>query len=152
MTTEACTFSVGVIHAGQWVNCVSSRADAEVLTMAKRQKDLDAGVQKMLSLASSGDVVFDVRRGVTRPVWEVDQRGLELCAMAEDFHKQVGMPFYHESSGGGSDGNFTGAMGIPTLDGLGVEGAMMHTLQEHIRIETLASRGRVMAGLLASLS
>ena len=62
------------------------------------------------------------------------------------------MPFYHESSGGGSDGNFTGAMGIPTLDGLGVEGAMMHTLQEHIRIETLASRGRVMAGLLASLS
>ena len=88
MTTEACTFSVGVIHAGQWVNCVSSRADAEVLTMAKRQEDLDAGVQKMLSLASSGDVVFDVRRGVTRPVWEVDQRGLELCAMAEDFHKQ----------------------------------------------------------------
>ncbi|HMB10966.1 M20/M25/M40 family metallo-hydrolase [Saliniramus sp.] len=153
MTTDACTFSVGVIHAGQWVNCVSSRADAEVLTMAKRQEDLDAGVQKMLSLAtSSGDVVFDVRRGVTRPVWEVDQRGLELCAMAEDFHKRVGMPFYHESSGGGSDGNFTGAMGIPTLDGLGVEGAMMHTLQEHIRIETLASRGRVMAGLLATLS
>lgn len=153
MTTEACTFSVGVIHAGQWVNCVSSRADAEVLTMAKRQDDLDAGVRKMLSLADpDADVGFEVKRGVTRPVWEPDQRVLELCAMAEAFHKQVGLPFYHESSGGGSDGNFTGAMGIPTLDGLGVEGAMMHTLQEHIRVETLASRGRVMAGLLATLS
>ncbi len=153
MTTEACTFSVGVIHAGQWVNCVSSRADAEVLTMAKRQEDLDAGVRKMLSLADpDADVGFEVKRGVTRPVWEPDQRVLELCAMAEAFHKQVGLPFYHESSGGGSDGNFTGAMGIPTLDGLGVEGAMMHTLQEHIRVETLASRGRVMAGLLATLS
>jgi glutamate carboxypeptidase len=153
MTTEACTFSVGVIHAGQWVNCVSSRADAEVLTMAKRQEDLDAGVRKMLALADpDADVGFEVKRGVTRPVWEPDQRVLELCAMAEAFHKQVGLPFYHESSGGGSDGNFTGAMGIPTLDGLGVEGAMMHTLQEHIRVETLASRGRVMAGLLATLS
>jgi glutamate carboxypeptidase len=61
------------------------------------------------------------------------------------------MPFRHESSGGGSDGNFTGAMGIPTLDGLGVEGDLMHTLQEHIKVPTLAHRGKVMAGLLATI-
>jgi glutamate carboxypeptidase len=152
MTSEACTFSVGVVHAGQWVNCVSSRADAEVLTMAKRQEDLDSGVERMLALAApNADVGFEVKRGVTRPVWEPDAGTMKLVAIAERLHAEAGMPFYHESSGGGSDGNFTGAMGIPTLDGLGVEGSMMHTLQEHIQVETLVKRGRVMAGLLATL-
>ena len=59
--------------------------------------------------------------------------------------------FPHGSAGGGSDGNFTGAMGIPTLDGLGVRGADAHTLNEHIEIDSLAERGRLMAGLLATL-
>ena len=71
--------------------------------------------------------------------------------MAERFAKDVGSDFYHESSGGGSDGNFTGALGVPTLDGLGVEGDLMHTLQEHIDIGSLATRGKIMAGLLATI-
>ncbi len=152
MTTDDCTFSVGVMHAGQWVNCVSSRADAEVLTMAKRQQDLDRGVERILGLADrEADVVFDVRRGVTRPVWEPGGGTLKLIEIAEHFHKQVGLDFYHESSGGGSDGNFTGAMGIATLDGLGVEGDGYHTLAERIRVDSLAERGRVFAGLLATI-
>ncbi|MEM7524127.1 MAG: M20/M25/M40 family metallo-hydrolase, partial [Pseudomonadota bacterium] len=65
--------------------------------------------------------------------------------------QQIGSPFRHESSGGGSDGNFTGAMGVPTLDGLGVDGAMFHTLEEHIEVESLATRGRIFAGLLATI-
>jgi glutamate carboxypeptidase len=154
MTTDDCTFSVGVIHAGQWVNCVSSRAEAEALSMAKRQHDLDRGVEAMLALNDPGGesgVAFEVTRGVTRPVWEPDAGTHRLLAMVEEFHKAVGMNFRHESSGGGSDGNFTGAMGVPTLDGLGVEGAMAHTLEEHIRVETLATRGKVFAGLLATI-
>ena len=70
MTTEACTFSVGVVRGGQWVNCVATHCDAEALTMAKRQQDLDAAVERMLGLrASAPDVALEVRRGVTRPVW-----------------------------------------------------------------------------------
>ncbi|MEL7466147.1 MAG: M20/M25/M40 family metallo-hydrolase [Pseudomonadota bacterium] len=152
MTSEDCTFSVGVVHAGQWVNCVSSRADAEVLTMAKRQADLDAGVKAMLALSDAeADVAFEVTRGVTRPVWEPDAGTMRLVEMAERFSKDVGSEFYHESSGGGSDGNFTGAMGIPTLDGLGVEGDKYHTLQEHIQVASLAVRGQIMSGLLATI-
>lgn len=152
MTSEDCTFSVGVVSGGRWVNCVSSRADAEVLTMAKRQDDLDRGVEAMLALAErDAEVVFEVTRGVTRPVWEPDVGTMRLVEMAETFTKDLGSDFYHESSGGGSDGNFTGAMGVPTLDGLGVEGGMMHTLQEHIDVASLATRGRIMAGLLATI-
>ncbi len=152
MTTEDCTFSVGVIHGGQWVNCVSTTCTAEALSMAKRQEDLDRGVASMLALtASSNDVRFRVARGVTRPVWEPDAKGIALYERARALARSLGFDLRHQSSGGGSDGNFTGAMGIPTLDGLGVQGAGPHTLDEHILVESLASRGRLMAGLLATL-
>ncbi|HUS55108.1 MAG TPA: M20/M25/M40 family metallo-hydrolase [Thermohalobaculum sp.] len=152
MTTDDCTFSVGVVHAGRWVNCVSSHAEAEVLSMAKRQADLDRGVEQMLALADpDAEVGFEVMRGVTRPVWEPHAGTLRLVKIAEGFANQLGTGFRHESAGGGSDGNFTGAMGIATLDGLGVEGAGIHTLDEHILVPTLESRGRIMAGLLATI-
>jgi glutamate carboxypeptidase len=106
----------------------------------------------MLALRATGnDVQFKVTRGVTRPVWEPDARVLALHAHAERIAKSLGHALPHQSSGGGSDGNFTGAMGIPTLDGLGVQGAGAHTLEEHIMVDSLVWRGRLMAALLASL-
>ncbi len=152
MTTEDCTFSVGVIHGGQWVNCVSTTCTGEALSMAKRQEDLDRGVERMLSLhASSNDVQFRVTRGVTRPVWEPDAKGRALYERARGIARSLGFDIPAQSSGGGSDGNFTGAMGIATLDGLGVQGAGAHTLEEHIVVDSLAQRGKLFAGLLATL-
>ena len=152
MTTENCTFSVGVIHGGQWVNCVSTTCTGEALSMAKRQEDLDRGVADMLALsASSNDVQFHVTRGVVRPVWEANGKVMALYETARSIARGLGFDINAQSSGGGSDGNFTGAMGIATLDGLGVQGAGAHTLDEHIVIESLAYRGKLMAGLLASL-
>ena len=152
MTTEDCTFSVGVIHGGQWVNCVTTTCTGEALSMAKRQEDLDRGVTAMLALrASSNDVLFKVTRGVTRPVWEPDGKVMALYERARGIARGLGYDINAQSSGGGSDGNFTGAMGIATLDGLGVQGAGAHTLDEHIVIDSLAYRGKLMAGLLATL-
>jgi glutamate carboxypeptidase len=153
MTTEDCTFSVGVIHGGQWVNCVATTCTAEALSMAKRQGDLDAGVARMLALAAEGEGVrFAVTRGVTRPVWEPDAAGLALYATARGLADRLGLDLPHGSAGGGSDGNFTGALGIPTLDGLGVQGGGGHTLEEHIVVDSLVPRGRLLAGLLAELA
>jgi glutamate carboxypeptidase len=152
MTSEDCTFSVGVVHGGQWVNCVTTTCTGEALSMAKRQDDLDRGVAAMLALrASSNEVQFQVTRGVTRPVWEPDSKGMALYEVARDIARGLGYSINPQSSGGGSDGNFTGAMGIPTLDGLGVAGAGAHTLDEHINIDSLAYRGKLMAGLLLAL-
>jgi glutamate carboxypeptidase len=152
MTTEDCTFSVGVVHGGQWVNCVSTTCEAEVLTMAKRQEDLDAAVARMMGLRSStSEVTLEVTRGVTRPVWEPDAQVLALYEQARAIAKSIGFDISHQSSGGGSDGNFTGAMGVPTLDGLGVEGALAHTLEEHVLVDSLAPRARLMAGLLTTI-
>ena len=152
MTSEDCTFSVGIVHGGQWVNCVATTATGEALSMAKRQADLDRGVERMLALSgTSNDVRFKVTRGVTRPVWEPDARTMALYEKARGLAEQLGMKLPHQSAGGGSDGNFTGAMGIPTLDGLGVRGADAHTHNEHIEVDSLVERGRLMAGLLATL-
>jgi glutamate carboxypeptidase len=153
MTSEDCTFSVGIVHGGQWVNCVATTCTGEALSMAKRQADLDRGVERMLALSgSSSDVTFKVTRGVTRPVWEPDAGTLALYDKARGVAASMGLDLPHGSAGGGSDGNFTGALGIPTLDGLGVRGADAHTLNEHIEVDSLAERGRLMAGLLATLT
>ncbi|WP_048645578.1 M20/M25/M40 family metallo-hydrolase [Nitratireductor soli] len=152
MTGEDCTFSVGVIHAGQWVNCVSSSCDAEVLSMAKRQADLDRGVERMLALSGEeNDVVIEVTRGVTRPVWEPDEGTMAVYELAREIAGKIGFDLSHASAGGGSDGNFTGAMGIPTLDSIGVRGAGLHTLNEHIEIDSLVERAQLVAGLLLRL-
>src|SRR6201992_3132628 len=152
MTTDDCTFSVGIVHGGQWVNCVATTCSGEALSMAKRQADLDRGVERMLALSgSSNDVTFKVTRGVTRPVWEPNAGTMALYEKARGLAKSMGHELPHGSAGGGSAGNFTGAMGVPTLDGLGVRGANAHTLDEHIEVDSLAERGRLMAGLLATL-
>ncbi len=153
MTTEDCTFSVGVIHAGQWVNCVSSECTAEALSMAKTQEDLDRGVAAIEALQDTRNgVSFEVARGVTRPVWAPDQPGtMALYALAKDIAREIGFDLSAGSSGGGSDGNFTGAMGIPTLDSIGVRGQGLHTLNEHIEVASLAERARLAAGLLMAI-
>jgi glutamate carboxypeptidase len=152
MSGPDCTFSAGVIRGGTWVNCVATHCDLEVLSMAKRQADLDAGVARMLALTSSTpDVLLEVTRGVTRPVWEPDAKVMALHAQAEALARQLGFAIPPQSSGGGSDGNFTGAMGVATLDGLGVAGGNAHTLQEFLAVGSLVPRARLMAGLLATL-
>lgn len=153
MTAADITFSVGVFHAGTWVNCVSSVCDAEVLSMAKTQDILDQGVARMMALNDAdAAVTLEVRRGVTRPVWRPDQPGtMEMLALAREIAGEIGFDLPADSAGGGSDGNFTGAMGLATLDSIGVRGKGLHTLEEHIQIDSLVERARLAAGLYCRL-
>ena len=146
MTTDACTFSVGVVHGGQWVNCVSSACEGEALSMAKRQADLDSGVERMLALTKGDDQSgrFIVTRGVTRPVWEPNAKTMALYETAKRLAGQLGIDLKHESAGGGSDANFTGDLDVASLDGLGVCGDGAHTLNEHIVVESLAQRAKLL--------
>ena len=152
MSDADCTFSTGIVSGGQWVNCVPTLCRGQALSMAKRQVDLDRGVERMLALTGEQDGVhFSVTRGVTRPVWEPDAGCMALYEQARTLSESLGQTLPHRSAGGGSDGNFTGANGIPTLDGLGPLGQGYHTLDEHVLIETLPRRARLFAALLANL-
>ncbi len=121
--------------------------------MAKTQKDLEEGVSRIMTLAGAkDDVELIVTRGVTRPVWEPGQpQDMQLFNFANDIAKEVGFTMTAQSSGGGSDGNFTGALGVPTLDSIGVRGDGLHTLGEHIFEDSLIERARLHAGLFLRL-
>ena len=154
MTTDDCTFSCNNLSSGRWVNCVPSFAAAECLSMAKRQEDLDAGVSRILAMSGERNgVTFSVTRGVTRPVWEPEMSGtMELYETAKSISAEIGLDMPHGSQGGGSDANFTGALGIPSLCSVGVKGAGLHTLNEHVDEDMIVPRTRIMAGLLSTLS
>ena len=77
---------------------------------------------------------------------------MKLLDMAKALANNLGQPSQHEGSGGGSDGKFTGAMGVPTLDGLRVRGDKVNTLEEHIEGVRHAMRRRMMAGLLMQIN
>lgn len=74
-----------------------------------------------------------------------------MYEIAKAIAADLGFDMTCQSAGGGSDGNFTGALGIPTLDGLGVRGAGLHTLNEHIKIDSLKERARLIAAIMMQL-
>lgn len=152
MTTADATFSVGVLRGGEWVNCVATTCTAQALTMARRQADLDRAVAAMEAIGPIGQGVrFRAVRTVVRPVWEADQATMALWERASRIAHGLGFAIPPQSAGGGSDANFTGAMGIASLDGLGLGGDGFHTLDEHIDEATVLARTRLLAGLLATL-
>jgi len=73
-----------------------------------------------------------------------------LFARAESLAAQMGLRLGECTAGGGSDGNFTAALGIPTLDGLGAVGDGAHSSHEHVLINTMPARAALLASLLAS--
>ncbi|GIS88999.1 MAG: hypothetical protein CM1200mP18_17090 [Gammaproteobacteria bacterium] len=79
-------------------------------------------------------------------------RTLALYEIAAKVATKLGLDLDHGQFGGGSDGNFTGALGIPTLDGLGVHGKGLHTKSEHIYVSSRVPRTQLLAGLYRALS
>lgn len=153
MTDENASFSVGVVHGGQWVNCVAGSCTAEVLCTTKTDAALTEAANRMLALeAVQPGAGVKVTRGAIRPPWKPDPASQQLYSLARDIARRIGFDLPQQTSAGGSDANFTGALGVPTLDGLGAKGDGAHTLTEHILVDGLAERARLMAGLLGRLT
>ena len=146
------TLSVGTIQGGTFVNVVPIECRAEVLAVMPTQAAFDATCAAMLALGPiSPDVAFTVEQGPVRPLFEPNDGVLALYDRAEAIARDIGFVPGHGSFGGGSDGNFTGALGVPTLDGLGLCGDGAHTHEEHVLYSSLVPRARLLAGLLETL-
>jgi glutamate carboxypeptidase len=94
---------------------------------------------------------ISVEGGFNRPPMERTAQGAALFAEACVIASSLGMELSEGSTGGGSDGNFTAALGVPTLDGLGVRGGGAHADDEHIVIESLPERAALLASLILNL-
>ncbi|MGE0008725.1 MAG: M20/M25/M40 family metallo-hydrolase [Parvibaculaceae bacterium] len=146
------TYSVGKIAGGTFVNVVPMECSAEVLAIAPTGAYLKQVRDNMLALRPTREgVEFSVTEGPVRPLFECRDGTLRLCELAQRLAREVGFEVEHGSVGGGSDGNFTGALGIPTLDGLGLCGEGFHTHREYILVSSLVPRARVFGGLLSEL-
>lgn len=146
------TLSVGRIEGGTFVNVVPVECTAEVLAVAPTRHALDDITARMTALeAIDPEVAFRVEAGPVRPLFEPDQAMMSLYRKAAGIARELGFDPGHCSAGGGSDGNFTGAAGILTLDGLGVRGEGFHTPREHLLVSSLVPRSRFLAALFLGL-
>ena len=127
------TYRVGVINGGDFVNVVPTECQAQVLCVAPTAEAFTAVSQRMMSLVSPDpEIRVEVQAGPVRPLFQPNEGTLSLYQIAEEVAAQLGLKLDHGQFGGGSDGNFTGALGVPTLDGLGVHGRGLHTKDEHL--------------------
>ena len=147
------TYRVGVVSGGDFVNVVPTECRAQVLCVAPTASAFDEIRRKMHAL-DTGDPELRVQvdDGPVRPLFKPTAGTLALYEIAASVAAELGLDLDHAQFGGGSDGNFTGALGIPTLDGLGVHGKGLHTKSEHIYVSSLVPRTQLLAGLYRALS
>ncbi|HKV03922.1 MAG TPA: M20 family metallopeptidase [Candidatus Acidoferrales bacterium] len=146
------TLQATVIEGGTVSNVVPHHARAEVDIRYSHLADapkLDRKLRSLRPILPGARV--EVRGGINRPPLERTPAGLRLFHRAQTLMREMGRPLDEAWTGGGSDGNFTAALGVPTLDGLGAVGARAHSPAEHVLIRSLPERAALLAGLFAVL-
>ena len=146
------TVTVGLVQGGSRVNVVPAEAAIEVDIRivnneeAARITDAVRRLQPRLPGAT-----LHIRGGINRPPMERTTDTARLLEIARKIGDEMGIRVDEGSTGGASDGNFTAAMGIPTLDGLGPIGDGAHSLEECVEIASLPERAALIAGLIRQI-
>ena len=143
------TVSVGVAGGGTKTNVIPAEAWAEVDVRIARKADGPGIERKFANLkAKDGRCKLAVTGGINRPPMERTPGTVKLFEHARILATEIGLRLEEAATGGASDGNFTSALGIPTLDGMGAVGEGAHACHESILIEHLAPRTALLAGML----
>ena len=144
------TVNPGVISGGTRSNVVAAEARAEVDIRVLRLRDA-ASLDRKFRRLRPGDkrCTIEVSGGMNRPPMERTRAGRALYRTAQEAAREIGVEIDESLSGGGSDGNFTAALGVPTLDGLGAVGEGAHAPNESIVVNRIADRIALLAGLIA---
>jgi glutamate carboxypeptidase len=144
------TVSVGLAGGGNKSNVIPAAAWAVVDVRIERKADGPRIERKFAALKPADKrCSLAVSGGINRPPMERTQGTVLLYRQARALAAELGFSLEEARSGGASDGNFTSALGIPTLDGMGAVGEGAHALHESIEVEHLAPRTALLAGMLA---
>ncbi len=141
-----------VIEGGQFSNVIPERARARVDVRVAHLADarwLQRQLREVRPILKGARL--EVCGGISRPPLERTAAVRNLFRHARQLAREMGIALGEASTGGGSDGNFCAALGVPTLDGLGGVGDGAHSPREHVSIRALPERAALLAGLLASL-
>ena len=151
--TRGVSVNVGIIEGGSRTNVVAAEARAKVDVRAPSMADaewVDAAIRGLTPHLAGARV--EVRGGFGRPPMERTSGVARLFEVARHVGSEIGQSIAEGSTGGGSDGNFCAALGVPTLDGLGALGDGAHALHEHVLMSALVPRATLLAGLLSRLA
>ena len=146
------TINVGVLTAGTRPNVVPAHARAEIdirFSSAAEAERIVEAVRALLPVAEGARLRID--GGLDRPPMERGPGTVRLAALAQRLARDLGFKLDETSTGGGSDGNLTAAIGIPTLDGLGPDGGGAHADSEHLLITSWLQRTELLGRLLEAL-
>src|SRR5215471_7023580 len=145
------TVSPGVISGGTRSNVVPPQCTAEVDVRIRRERDQSYLEKKFASLTPYDKrCSIQVSGGINRPPMERKAGVRRLFGIARSLAAALGVELEESSTGGGCDGNFTAALGVPTLDGLGAVGEGAHAANESIMVDRIADRTALLAKLLAA--
>jgi glutamate carboxypeptidase len=145
------TVQTTVVEGGTATNVLPERARAAVDIRFSRVADaarIERELRGLRPILRGARV--EVRVGALRPPLERSAGVRELFGVARGLMREMGRSLGEAATGGGSDGNFTGALGMPTLDGLGAVGDGAHSVREHVVVRELGVRAALIAGLMAA--
>ena len=143
--------NVGVVAGGSRPNVVAEQARA-IIDARAPTKEAAESIDRAIRALQPGrpGTRLTISGGFERPPMERTAASRELFARARAVASSLGRELDEGSAGGGSDGNFTAALGVPTLDGLGAIGDGAHAAHEHVEVSSLPWRAALLAGLLTS--
>ena len=146
------TVSVGVMNGGTTINVVPAEASAKVDVRFWTPEDGERIVSEIRSLQPVlAEAQLEITGGINRPPMPRSEKNIALYEHARDLAAELGFELNDAVVGGGSDGNFTAAMGVPTLDGLGVDGAGAHADHEHIIVSDIPRRAALLTRLMQTV-
>ncbi|HTV83411.1 MAG TPA: M20 family metallopeptidase [Acidobacteriaceae bacterium] len=146
------TVNAGVIRGGTRTNVVAAEAEAQIDVRIARAKDAARIERKFRGLeARDRGCVLEVEGGINRPPMERSRATVALFRRAATLARKMGFELSEAATGGGSDGNFTAALGVPTLDGMGGVGEGAHASNESVVVEHLIPRTALLAEMMRSL-
>ncbi len=147
------TVNVGVIAGGSRANVTAAEARATIDVRVPTQADASRLDRQVRGLSpQTPGTSLEIQGGIERPPLERNDAVLRLYEIARGVALSLGRDLPEGPAGGGSDGNFTAALGVPTLDGLGPQGDGAHALHEHVLLTDLSFRGALLAATLTRLA
>jgi glutamate carboxypeptidase len=146
------TLNVGVVRGGTRTNVIAAEAVAEVDLRIAKKADGAVMERKIRGLRPANpECRMEIEGGINRPPMERTKQVIALYELARKIAGRLGFRLAEIAVGGGSDGNFTGGIGIPTLDGLGAVGEGAHATHESIVAAELPRRAALLAGLIEAI-
>ena len=148
------TLNAGLVSGGTGANVVPEKASMTVdvrIREPEERERIAAKIEELRAHPATPGITVEADFFLTRPPMNPSPQTMKLCRLAEEAGREVGVDVHWQSTGGGSDGNFTAALGVPTVDGFGALGGGSHSVDEYIEIGALPARFALLLELLGRI-